>query len=149
MAAEQKDAARWLRQCSKHLGRIEHRLMEGDFLGHEVVRQICILLEAFNPKGDWGWLLRRALDIAVRTVRQMTTYYMRTGEEESAFMRKAILVMRLFFEEGWHRTLLGSEGKLMKSAMCSLIVSMKGLEADILRDSASDLGFSRPSMRTL
>jgi hypothetical protein len=58
----------WLTQISKHLHHIENRLMEDGYLGHEVVRQIGNLLEAFSPppRGDWGWFLRRSQDIAVR-----------------------------------------------------------------------------------
>ena len=39
----------WMRQCSKHLSHIEKRLMEGEYLGHEVVRQVGQLLEQFSP----------------------------------------------------------------------------------------------------
>ena len=42
-------AVGWMRQCSKHLSHIEARLMEGEYLGHEVVRQIGILLRTFSP----------------------------------------------------------------------------------------------------
>ena len=38
-------AEAWLQQISKHLHHVEGRLMEEGFLGHEVVRQIGILLE--------------------------------------------------------------------------------------------------------
>ena len=88
----------WMQQCSRHLSHIEKRLMEADYLGHEVVRQIGILLEAFSPppRGDWGWLLRQALDIAVRTLRQIVRYYLRDGEKKEEFVGKAILLVRLF-----------------------------------------------------
>ena len=39
----------WLRQISKHLTHIESRLMTGNLMGHEVVRHIGILIEAFSP----------------------------------------------------------------------------------------------------
>ena len=38
-----------MKQCSKHLSNIELRLMESEFLGHEVVRQITILLTTISP----------------------------------------------------------------------------------------------------
>ena len=135
-------AVGWMRQCSKHLSHIEARLMEGEYLGHEVVRQIGILLQTFSPppRGEWGWLLRQALDVAVRTTRQLARYYLRNGEEKSEFMTKAVLVVRLFFEEAWHRAVLGSKGKLMRSAMCSMIVSIKEFEENTLGKFAPDLG---------
>ena len=75
----------WMCQCSKHLSNIETRMMEGEFLGHEVVRQIGLLLTSFTPPpmGDWGWLLRQAQDIGVRTMRQLVRYYLRERERES------------------------------------------------------------------
>ena len=49
-------AVQWMRQCSKHLVHIEERLMRGNFMGHEVMRQICIMLDSFTPppRGDWA-----------------------------------------------------------------------------------------------
>ena len=46
--------AAWLEQCSKHLHHIEGRLMEAEFMGHEVVRQVMILLESFPPPPPGG-----------------------------------------------------------------------------------------------
>ena len=40
---------RWMQQCSKHLSNMEVRMMEGEFFGHEVVRQIGNLLLTFSP----------------------------------------------------------------------------------------------------
>ena len=42
-------AVGWLRQISKHLSHIEKRMMESAFLGHEVVRQVCQVIETFSP----------------------------------------------------------------------------------------------------
>ena len=49
----------WMKQCSKHLSHMEHRMMEGEFLGHEVVRQIQILMTTFfaAPQGGLGLAL--------------------------------------------------------------------------------------------
>ena len=44
----------WLEQCSKHLHHIEGRLMEAEFMGHEVVRQIGILLDTMSPPPRGG-----------------------------------------------------------------------------------------------
>ena len=45
----------WMR-WSKHLSHIEARLMEGEYLGHDVARQIIMPLLAAvpYPRGDWG-----------------------------------------------------------------------------------------------
>ena len=73
----------WMAQCSLHLSHIEKRLMEAEFLGHEVVRQLGNLLVAFNhppKKRRLWWPMRKATDIAVRTLRQFVRYYMREYE---------------------------------------------------------------------
>ena len=64
-------AASWAEQCSKHLVHVEKRLMEAEFMGHEVVRQMMTLMATSSPHGDWGWLMRNCQDIAVRTMRQL------------------------------------------------------------------------------
>ena len=63
----------WLVQISKHLRHIEVRTMESQLLGHEVVRQMIQFWCAFvpPPHGDWGWMLRKALDISVRAQRSV------------------------------------------------------------------------------
>ena len=55
-AGEDEEAVTWMKQCSKHLSHIEGRRMQEGFMGHEVVRQMCILIEGFSPppRGDWG-----------------------------------------------------------------------------------------------
>ena len=45
---------RWMEQCSKHLSHLEVRMMESEFLGHEVVRQIGNLLLTFPPPPGGG-----------------------------------------------------------------------------------------------
>ena len=80
------------------------------------------------------------MDIAVRTMRQLVKYYLRDGEKKEEFVGKAILLVRLFFEEGWRRAVLGCEGKLMRSAMCSMVVSIRAFEVDTLGNHACDLG---------
>lgn len=46
----------WLRQISKHLCHVEGRIMKDSILGHEVVRQVVILIDKFCrlPCGGWG-----------------------------------------------------------------------------------------------
>ena len=66
----------WTKQCSKHLLHIEGRLMESEYLAHEVVRQVQIIFHKWvpPPRGHWGSLLRPCTDISVRTVRQLCRY---------------------------------------------------------------------------
>ena len=45
---------RWMEQCSKHLSHLEVRMMESDYLGHEVVRQITNLLLTFSTPSGGG-----------------------------------------------------------------------------------------------
>jgi hypothetical protein len=93
----QKEVVGWLRQRSAHLRHIENRLMEDVFLGHEVVRILVALMLGFTPppRGDWGWLMRRSQDIAVRALRQLVLVYMRQHEDVGAFQMRAMHVVRL------------------------------------------------------
>ena len=109
----------WLEQISKHLHHIEGRLMEEGFLGHEVVRQIGILLEGFSPppRGEFGWLLRRTQDIGTCTLRQLISKYGQVGHEAiGAFEVRAMHVVRLYVEEAVHRQLLSYENDMHKAA---------------------------------
>ena len=107
----------WMKACSARLSNIEKRLMEAEYLGHEAVRPITMLLTCFStaPRGDWGWLLRQALDIGVRTMRQLVKCYLR-DEQKDDFMARAYMLVSLFFEEGWRRALLGCETNMMRPA---------------------------------
>ena len=105
--------------------------MEEAFLGHEVVRQIGILLEGFSPppRGDFGWLLRRTQDIGTRTLRQLIAKYGQVGHEAiGAFEVRAMHVVRLYIEEAVHRQLLSCETDMQKAAFCSLMESMRNFE---------------------
>ena len=132
----------WLTQCSKHLHHIEGRMMENEYLGHEIMRQVSNHLVTFSPppRGDWGWLLRKCLDIAVRALRQLVKYYMGGNEDKASFLQRAIALVRLYFEEAFHRCLLGGEDALMKAAYCSIVVSMRSFEIDTLGARAPELG---------
>ena len=133
----------WVKNVSKHLSHIEMRMMHSEILGHEVVRQVQQLLDGFSPppRGDWGWLLRHVTDLGVSSMRQMTKYYMRSSEGAEAFVKKAVKVVRLFVEEAWRRALMGAEGKLLKSAMCNMIRSMRQFEESSLNQYEADFGF--------
>ena len=80
-----------MKQCSKHLCHIEGRLMETEFLGHEVVRQVGMLIDGFRPVpyGDWGWFMRSAQDIAVRTLRHLVRIYRKGNETMDGFLMRA------------------------------------------------------------
>ena len=73
-------------------------------------------------------------------MRQLTKYYLRSGEDKDAFMKQAMALVRLSFEEAWHRCLLGAQGKVMRPALCSIVVTMKDFEEDTLGANAADLG---------
>jgi hypothetical protein len=145
----------WMRQCSKHLSHMETRMMAEAFMGHEVVRQIAIHMERFSPppRGDWGWMLRKCTDIGVRTLRQLVKVYHRGTEDMRAFLERAMQLVRLYFEEAFHRTLMGAEGSLRKSAFCAMMVTMRAFEIDTLPSEHSTLGmfwtFSEDFVRML
>ena len=128
-----------MRQCSKHLHHIEMRAMEGELLGHEVVRQMLQFWCSFvpGPLGDWGWMLRKGLDIAVRALRFLVRTYAHAGMAEpmGRFVLRASDIVRLYFEESFVRALGSLEGnsdaqkKLRKAALCSCAVTMRNIEA--------------------
>jgi hypothetical protein len=105
--------------------------METEYLGHEVVRQLGTLIDNFKPApyGDWGWFMRKAQDIAVRTLRHLVKVYLK-NESTDAFLLRAVELFRLYLEEAFHRCLLGCEKPVRKAALCNLMVTMKNFEAD-------------------
>jgi len=127
-------AVNWMRQCSKHLSHIEGRLMEEAYLGHEVVRQVCMCLEQFCPEpfGDWGWFLRKVTDIGVKTVRQLVKVYGVHEEDMPNFLLQANKLMRLYIEEAFHRCLLATEEPRRRRAYCGLMVTLRNLECATL-----------------
>ena len=129
------EATEWAQQCSKHLSHIEKRLMTSEFLGHEVVRIVYQVLEEFKPQpvGDWGYMMRKITDISVQTMRQLMTIYGKT-ELSEVFHLRAMSLVRLYIEEAFHRLLegIGKEEKLRKMGLCSLMVTMKKVEARTL-----------------
>ena len=132
----------WLRQCSKHLSHIEKRLMENEYLGHEVVRQISQVIEAFCPApyGDWGWFMRQSQDIAVRTLRQLVRIYHRSNEEMSVFLQRAVELVRLYIEESFVRCMRHAEDAMRKRALCSLMLTMKSFEAGTFPEEQHAMG---------
>ena len=123
----------WTRMCSKHLYHIEHRLMESQFLGHEVVRQMGEIWNRMIASFwvDLGWGMRKALDIGVRALRTLVYYNGcdAFNETTAAFHVRAIKLVRLYYEESFVRSLYEARGnsnedKLTQAAMCSLVVSI-------------------------
>ena len=133
----------WSRQCSKHLSHIETRLMEQEYMSHEVVRQLMLLIESWNPfpRGDYGWLLRRTMDIGVRHLRQLVRYYLRSGAGLETFAKEAMQVVRLLFEEAWHRLLIGAKKPGMRPALCGIVATMRDFEVDTIGSAACEFGF--------
>ena len=79
-------------------------------------------------------------------------YYMR-NQDEKLFTDKAMVVVRLFFEEAWRRAVMGVDSAIMRSGLCSVVLSMKNLEADTNTIHEADLGlfwtFEVNKMRSL
>ena len=98
VVAEVPAEVQWMQQCSKHLHYIEKRMMENEFLGHEVVRQSGIVIDAFRPPpyGDWGWFLRSSQDISVRTLRHLVRTYHKGHETMDGFLMRAVELVRLY-----------------------------------------------------
>ena len=130
----------WMVQCSKHLSHIEDRAMWADVLGHEVMRQFMNLIDTFSPppRGDWGWLLRGAEDICMHGVRQLIRFYHSPHEDITSFISRALQVVRLFIEEAFHRSVLSESSGMRKRAVCSLMVTMRNFEAEMIL--SSELG---------
>ena len=105
-------------------------MMETEFMGHEVVRQIMNLTSTWSPHGDWGWLMRKSQDIAVRTLRQLRRLY--KGPEDEKFEEKAMNVVRLYIEESFHRSLLCYEKAELRAAMSSMMMTMHSLEEKMM-----------------
>ena len=125
-------AGEWARMCSQHLKYVEKRMMESEFMGHEVVRQLMALMATWDPRGDWGWLLRNCQDIAVRTLRQLQRLYGKGVEEGKIFEDEAMHLVRLYLEESYHRTLLTYEKPVMRAAMSSMMLTMHRLEEKMM-----------------
>ena len=134
-----KACKEWLRQISKHLSHVESRLMESEYEAHEMVRLVIQAIEGFRPEpcGDWGWLLRKVQDIAVRMMRQLMKIYGK-AEANEAFHMRAIDLVRLYVEEAFHRVLEGiGEDNMRKGGLCSMMVTMKNIEARTLGEDSA------------
>lgn len=129
-ASRMRAMVSWLEQISKHLTHIEMRAMESEVLGHEVVRVFMQLLEEFvpSPYGDWGYLLRKCQDLAVRTLRQLTRCWHRAPEKVEDFAMRATRLVRLYLEEALHRVLLGEANPMRKAAYCTVCMTLNKLE---------------------
>ena len=137
-----RDLSKWTAQCSKHLRHIEERSMWQDVLGHELIRHFAQLIEGFSPppRGDWGWLLRRAEDMGTRGVRQLIKTYYHPTEDFKTFLERAMAVVRLFLEEAFHRCLLSEASGMRKRALCGLMVTMRNFEAEMIQRNHAALG---------
>ena len=131
----------WTQQCSKHLSHSEARQMEAYYLGHEIMRQFMIRLEAFSPppRGDWGWGMRRMMDIAVKGVRQLRVIYWTPTEGMSQFLQRAMRVVRLYLEVAFFRTLMGAHTGVLRASYCGLMLTWRNFEVDTLGDRFEDM----------
>ena len=75
--------------------------------------------------------MRNLQDIAVRALRQLTKVYDTHREPVEVFMRRAMSLVRLYMEEGWHRC-LERRGPLRIAALSNLMVTMRAIEARTL-----------------
>ena len=132
----------WAEQCSKHLSHIEQRSMYSDVLGHEMVRQLCIVIDGFvpPPRGDWGYLLRKVRNLCTIGVRQLIKYYYNgTHERIESFMMRAMFVMHLYVEESFHRCLKAAKSPVRRRALCTLMLTMKKIEQMVYPEECKDL----------
>ena len=139
MRALVERCAEWAEQCSKHLHHLENRAMAQEYLGHELIRQLQAWFRSYTPppRGDWGWVMRGGHDLATKQRRQLVRYYggMRaqseSGDDFSVRMNK---VVTLYFEEAWHRCMLGAEGEderevgSLRAALCDFVRTLQGIE---------------------
>ena len=125
----------WAEQCSKHLSQIEQRSMYGDFLGLEMVRQLCLVIDGFvpPPRGDWVYLLRKVRDLCTLSVRQLIRFYHKPPEPIREFVVRAMFLIHLYLEEAFRRCLRAASSE-RRRALCSLMVTMKNIERIIWPD---------------
>ena len=67
-------------------------------------------------------------------------------------MKKGRLLARLIFEEALRRTLLGLEEKVRASALCSIMVSLHGIEYQslpVLRDAGAHATFTESNVKMI
>ena len=89
----------------------------------------------------------------MRFTRQMVRYYLRSDANRADFTAKSTIMVRLLFEEAWHRTLLSVEDRVLQAAYCSVMMTMREFEDSTLLQHASTWGyfwtFNEASMRPI
>ena len=73
----------------------------------------------------------------MRFTRQMVRYYLRSDASRADFTAKSTIMVRLLFEEAWHRTLLSVEDRVLQAAYCSVMMTMREFEDSTLLQHAS------------
>ena len=114
---------------SARLAKIEIRTMEHNFLPHEICRIMGNAFAEFDPRGDFGWLLRRVRDIAAMGVRALLRAY--PVEDLHVFSQKAWRSMRFLLEEALRRTMM-CESVEKRKAYANLALSMSNMERQLL-----------------
>ena len=85
--------------------------------------------------------MRSARDICVRTLGQLMNAYHKGGEPLQVFMKRAMALMRLYLEEGFHRCLLAAvDDSLRMAALCSLMATLRNFEAETLTEDLGGMG---------
>ena len=96
--------------------------------------------------------MRKGSDIGVQAMRSLVRHYHTSSEAMVSFQERAIWLVRLYFEEAFRRSLLEAETGMRKAAYCSMLVSMRGFEADSIADQPRHgffLTFSEEFVRSL
>ena len=83
--------------------------------------------------------MRKAEDMGTRGLRQLIKLYYDPTEDFKTFLERAMAVVRLFLEEAFHRCLLSDASGMRKRALCSLMVTMRTFEAEMIPGRHADL----------
>ena len=80
-----------LERLAEKLSFIEKRSMNDNMKPHEAVRQIQLILDSFDVRGDSTWPLRSIRDICLDLMRTLSTkYYDMSGETKSALTKLVV-----------------------------------------------------------
>ena len=116
-----KGVEKWAEQTSLHCHRIEMRMMQTNYLAHDVVREISALLVDFCPCA-----LRRVEDHIVLFVRSLFRSW--SCIEGGDIVRNAYRMSRLLVEESVRRGLVGMESEELREAFGVFIDTLRKYE---------------------
>ena len=103
------------------------------------------------PRGDPGWLLRTFQDRAVKYMRVLIAHYWHLFAENVAnFVKRALSLVRLLYEEGFRRCLLAAKDAMRKRALCALMVTMHFYERQhLVHEGMSHMTYFPRSLRSI